>query len=187
MAGTVDHIAETEKRIPLRLANAPNFTKFLYVFIRRLQAIDDIREAIFRERSLDIARGVNLDKIGKTLVFPRINNWDDELYRYLLRVIQRVRRSESTLFDIIDVGTLLQTESELPVQVIPAFPKALIIQIASALPIQKPLIASLLLDTVSATTGINVINFIEGEYFGFFEDPEAKGFNVGKLAELLMP
>jgi len=187
MAGTIDHIAETEKRIPLRFANSTRFLKFLSLFIRRLQNIDDIREAIFRERSLDIARGANLDKLGRTLDFPRRNNWDDEVYRFILRVILRVRRSNSTLFDILDVATLLQTESDLPVQVIPAFPKALIVQMANVLPIQKPLIVDLLLDTVSATTGLNIINFIEGEYFGFFEDPESKGFNQGKLAELLMP
>lgn len=187
MASTFDHRGNLERRLPRRLADAVNFLTWMGVLIDAVQRIDDVRAAIARERDLDVARGVNLDMLGRTLFYARIHNWPDATYRFVLKVIQTVRRSSGVLGDVLNVATKLQSNSDLPVQVIPVYPKGLVVQMANVDPLLKGLVVQFLLDTVTATTGLDVINYIEGEYFGFLEDPDALGFNLGQLAEILEP
>lgn len=183
----IDHLEQAKHRVLLQYKEKPAFEKLLRIFVERIQVLDDILLAIMRERSIQYARGSNLDMIGRTLDFRRINNWDDETYRFYLRVINRVRRSYGTFKDIYEVAVLLRTESMAPIEVIFPFPKAAVVEIPDVLPSQEQIVAQFLLDTVTATTGINVISYDSDEYFGFLEDPNAKGFNEGKLAKILNP
>lgn len=163
-----------------------NLQKLISLFLEPVQNTDDIVEAIRRELSLDNARGVTLDLIGEILNLKRAINWDDETYRFFLRLVNVVRRSKSTYRDIYEVAEILRTESILPVKIIKVFPKSLIIEIPGLLNSQKAFTAKFLLDTVSATTGFNII-IPPVDYFGFEEDPNALGFNDGRISDQILP
>lgn len=182
----IDHLKQAKERVLLQYKGGVVFETLLRIFVERIQVLDDIIHAILRERSIDYARGSNLDLIGRTLDFRRFYYWDDETYRFYLRVVNRVRRSYGTFKDIYEVAVLLRTESNAPVQLLFPFPKAAIIEIPDVLPSQEQIVAKFLLDTVTATTGINVVTYDSEEYFGFLEDPNAKGFNEGKLAKIII-
>lgn len=102
----VDHVARAQGVLLSQLRDKTRFMKFVEIFVRPLQELEDVFWALIVNRRLATAVGVQLDVIGKIVDEPR-GGLNDTDYRAVLRVKGRVLRSKGTADDLIEIAQLM--------------------------------------------------------------------------------
>jgi hypothetical protein len=176
----IDHVAQGMAQLRSRLARDPNTAKVLSVLLQQVQSLDNLCLMILSLWTLNTSRTPlpMLQQIGSLLKVPYDTSMTAEMYRRLLQLRIRSRKSEGTFDDVLDVANLLRTAGtvdQAKVQVI--HPHSLQVEIPNVLLALKGLVHAILLDAIQETTQLHVTGVTDTEagvqpqqYFTLSED-----------------
>jgi len=183
------HIENLVERAKARLIGLfkgkPHVEDLVDVLVSQIQIAEDTAWSLVVERTLDQATGVNLDQYGTLLDEPR-NGLEDDDYRRVLRARVAADDSDGEGDVILDVVSRL-TDSD-NVRLTEAYPHTIMVSVVVDAPLTDDARERTARMTQSAVmAGVNLCGLVEGvrPYFGFDDDPEASGFDVGIWAECM--
>jgi hypothetical protein len=103
------HAALALARLATQLQDKPRLAGLLTATCTQVQAVEDVLWALYTERRLDTAVGMQLDDLGKLLGLGRWNSEGDSVYRVKLKARALVLRAGGTLDDIFNVASKVES------------------------------------------------------------------------------
>ena len=188
MPTIVDHVQESQDRVPPFLENGENISKLVEIFSARWQLLADVALQLVNAIELKDATTPTwaLMLIGDWLNEPKRGGWDAAAWVYALRAKQRVRRSFGTWPDVYEVARLLRPGPPYALTDVDVCgaPKSVVVDIPSLFdPVLQDIAKLMLLRTVSETTQLALTVSTDGLAFTF--DDDDLGWDNGLLVELV--
>lgn len=174
----LNHVSEGLSRLVTQFKNKPNLLKFLTVFLRQIQDLEDMFYGMYLSRWLDNAVGVQLDGIG-SIVGESRDSRDDPEYKIAIRARILLNLGEATPEDVLEIINV--TLSELyTLRLREFYPAAFSIELQEHiddLVVDIQLIANILYLAKGAGIMAHLWAHPEGE---FRYDTPGQGFDEGK-------
>lgn len=104
------HVAVGLKLLIEQFRNTTTLPKFLAVYLRRFQDLENVTWDVINKRLLGVAVGNQLDMLGDLVGEPRLGRNDTD-YRSAVTLRIRVNRSQGRAEDVIDVADLASAET----------------------------------------------------------------------------
>lgn len=181
-------VTEAQDLTLSQFQNSPLFLGMINAFVSPIQDIQDTLYSILTETFVTNAVGYQLDIIGLYVGITR-QGFNDDIFRLFIQVKIAINNSQGTPDQIITIMKLITGATN--VLYIPLPPAALDLQVnvdlnaylisiglsgaAFVTLIQTVIPAGVLLYGISAYDGPT-------NAFGFFEDPDALGYDIGEYA-----
>ncbi len=187
-----DYTSEATLRL-LSTLQEGTFTEALAAaFIDRCQELEDAAHPMLEQRSITLAEGDRLDRIGAIVAVPR-GGRDDDTYRLRIRAELAILQSGGTALDLITILQLLTGHTD--VKLDEYFPKSVYMRAQNLIladVTEAETIQALLRRAVSAATGFQLIYTLseadDDNLFRFSdttdtpETSSSKGFGNGTFA-----
>jgi len=178
-----DHVERAIGALISYFRNKPRITKLVEILTRPFQELEDVFWALYVDRRLANATGVNLDVIGRILLEKR-NGLEDEEYRPVLRAKARVLFSKGTGPNLIAVAKLfLESENFVYMEQYPAAVRMTITDLAASGRVR--LLARLLRKAKSAGVRLDVIDATGGNRFHYGTEGTGAGYGVGRYGGII--
>lgn len=176
-----DHAAAAVARMPSQHRDKTRTSAFVSALAAPAQDTETALWALLTERSVDVAVGAQLDRLGVVVGEPRNGETDDDVYRRRIRARISANESRGTAADIIRVARALVYDDAAQIVITPGYPAAYSVEIAGVAVDEEvaAVAAPMLRDATSA--GVRVIleyspvapeeafTFDGGEGLGFLE------------------
>jgi hypothetical protein len=177
-----DHVDRALGNLTHEFDDAENVKAIVRAFVDEVQVAEELVLSLITERYISSAIGAQLDQYGALVGEPR-NGLSDAQYRLFIQARIATNMSEGEIEVLISVlKTITGADS---VKVMQAYPASLRAQYT----VQGALSASLrtrifnqLLSVTPAGVSLVVVE-AEAASFGFDDDPDALGFDLGAWAE----
>lgn len=152
------------------------------------QDIEDTLFALQTQRMITNAVGAQLDIIGTYVGLDRMG-FNDDTYRLFIQIQIAINNSQGHVDQIISIMQLITGATN--VLYLPYFPAAMDLQInvdiipyLAGLPLSQSEFITLIQETIPAGVDLYGISAYNGpdNAFGFFEDPDALGYDEGSYA-----
>ncbi len=101
-----DYTSEALLRLLSTLQGGTNYEALASSFIDRCQELETAAHPMLEQRSIDLAEGDRLDRIGAIVIVPR-GGRDDDDYRLRIRAELAILQSNGTALDLINILQLL--------------------------------------------------------------------------------
>ena len=179
-----DHIQRAVGALVYRLRKR-RLVAVVWASVRLVQELENDAYAVLAERRLDVAVGELLDQAGR-IVGERRDGLPDSVYRRFIKAKIRANASQGEIPRIIDVVAVLVDADT--VRYTPSYPAGYRLAYIVAFPVDDRHVARLKQRVLDMTnSGVDVASIIEARrgYFGFADDPDASGFNVGTFARVI--
>lgn len=185
------HVADALSRLLQQYKNSPKLQSIVESLAEQIQTLEDTLQDIDISRSVAVATGENLDRIGESLGVVRSSATSDEIYRILIlgKIAANVSQGETEA--VIATYALLTQASEVTLTEI--FPAAIIIFSNGEVdPSLASIVSEYLNISTAAAVSVESFGIYEDPPFGFDGDSQAQGFGDnnnpaigGKLASKL--
>lgn len=172
-------------RLPQAFRQLPNWRAFVEASVGYAQELEDLVWALVVERKLDTAIGAQLDQYGHLLNEDR-GGLDDTEYRQLLAIKIASNRSNGTAEELIYIVRTLA--NSLDVRVLDVYPAGIQVSYAVSPPLSVRARGRMRrFVRRSKAAGVRLDSLVEAgvNYFGFFGNPDALGFNQGVFGGLV--
>lgn len=185
MPNFIDNISE---RIVARLTSTlqrPRIIALARVFGDELQEAEDAAIDLWTALDPGTATGPYLDRLA-SWVGERRAGLPDQILRRLVSVRALVNKSAGEIPTLRQIARLGAGATRVQYQ--PEYPASYRLTIFTSQPLPGqlgPLLVERIEEATAAGVGSRTVSAIEDNYFGFSDDPRAKGFNVGIWAEKL--
>lgn len=150
-----NHVLEANALLLAQFIDKPNFLAFLQSYINRIQELENAIYAVFWQRLIANASGVQLDGLGQIVGQAR-NGLADTDYRTLLFVRIRLNYSSGLMQDITDVCALFLQTSPPPIVLTEAPPAAFLLQLLGFSPAQATTLASVVMQARGAAINLQL-------------------------------
>ncbi len=187
-----DYTEEALLRILSTLQGGTSYEALASSFLDRCQELEDEAHPMLAQRSITLAEGDRLDRIGALVVVPRGGRTDTD-YRLRIRAELAILQSTGTALDLIIILQLLTGHTDIKLD--EYFPKSVYIRAQNfvlADTTEAQTMQVLLRRAVSAATGLQLIyTLIESDDDDLFrfsdttdtpETSSSKGFGNGTFA-----
>lgn len=177
-----NHTEQALDRLIGQYKELPNIAALITIYVDRLQALETVFFDIIEKRRFLAAKDAQLDDIGLILDQDREGLSDDD-YRIILLGRIAEYNSEGTAEELISIYFLLM--NPISVQLIDTPPASFTINAFGANPIgSTALISTIFSNAVAEGVGFTATQSTATP-FGFEDDPNAFGMDVGELAEVI--
>lgn len=185
----VDH-PERAKALLTSLLSKPNLTLLLQLFTEQVQELEDLFFALYAERQIDTAQGAQLDQLG-AIAGARRDGLDDETYRRVIRVQQIANQAAGRPEELLEVAKVLFAEADADARVLyyPLYPLGFGLVIFRTDPseeLQRDRAIEVLTSMLPLAVKLDALDEATPGYFGWDDDPDALGFDVGHFVEELL-
>lgn len=179
----IDHVTQGTDRLRPRLAADAYTVAILEVLLTQIQHFDDLCVEMLMMFTLEHSRTplAVLEQIGAILEFPRSPAWSKSLYRSLLRVRIRARKSHGTFEDVLAVANLMRAPNTVDqTQIDILHPEGLQVVIPNIAPGMSARALSILYTAIQETTHLSVYTVPdaqggEGDYIKLGENGPGLG------------
>ena len=180
-----DHPDRGVARLPQQFRDPDGSRRLRALVCACLEGIQQMEETIFAllvDRTLDAARGAQLDQWGDLVGEQRGAVANDDRYRQLIRARILANTSRGTTDEIIRIVQLVTEDSEVEESAV--YPATFIVYIlrdAFVPDVVGRRLQRLIEDAKGAGVAFHLVEAVYG-YFGFADDPDALGFGEGLFA-----
>jgi hypothetical protein len=161
----------------------PRLEALLSSELKQIQALEDAAWDVLIQRLIDNATGVQLDKLGRIVGQPRVEE-DDEVYRVRIRTRVRANKSLGHPKDLIEVALILTGLDKTELEYSESYPAGFMIEVLAPMSAE---LASVLLGFLIAAKSPGVRPMVQFSELGAenaftwadgdeFEDDEDRGF-----------
>lgn len=163
-------------KLAFQFSDSVNLQALIEAFLTEFEELNTAMIAVRDERYIDTAEGVQLDGIGEIVGISRPYNYDDDDYRFLIRVQVMINNTNSTAEDTLNIMTFVFGTNV--VRYICTTNLFAIYEIGATLtPIQEEILLK-----IPKTLGIEDLEFKSAPdletAFAFDEDPIGLGFGT---------
>lgn len=182
----VDWNAIMQGYLRLADADATNVQKAYTAFAAQLQDIDGVQAELVEARSIATATGLQLDRIGELVGEPRRGR-SDAAYRQGIYVRIAANRSGGTADTVLGIIATITGAATGTVSILFHYPAAYDLIVIAPPILPQPGIQALIESATAAGVRVYVVIVpVTTGYFGFFEDPNALGFDDGEFAGIFV-
>lgn len=184
----INMVPEAQALTLSQFQDSPLFLGMIRAMITPLQDIQDTLYAILTQTYVSNAVGVALDSVGLYVGIMR-NGFTDAVFRLFIYVQIAINNSDGTPNEIIEIMELITGATN--VLYSPYYPAALSLQVNVNLNLYLATIglsANRFVELIRSIIPVGVLLYGISAYdgphnaFGFFEDPDALGFDDGNWA-----
>lgn len=184
----IDHVTQAEKQLVTQYKDSTNLKNYIKTFTTQDNEIEQALFDLLNKRHLDVAEGRQLDVIGRILGLNRIFlggiQLTDSEYRVLLKAKILKNHTRCTMEQLVEIYVII-FNATIDIRDSPGVMR---LYVGRPLTPNEILYFSVIDERgqwlMPKPNGIRleVYTYDPDNYFGFFGDPNAKGFNIGKFA-----
>lgn len=179
-----DHVARAEANLESQFQDSPNLRAVLRAIVDEVQVLEDAAYTAVVDRFLDGAGGAQLDQYGRVLGARR-GGLSDTAYRQILHARILGNRSSGSIARLLDIYRILNGGADVDVdQFYPNTLAFYALHPQATTAEQRRRIREWMQRTKKAGVALILIE-APTNYFGFFDDPDALGFNEGSFAGVI--
>lgn len=179
-----DHVDRALSNLESQFQDSPNLKAVLRAIVGEVQVLEDATFLSTVDRFLGNATGAQLDQYGRVLGARR-GELSDTAYRHILHARILGNRSSGSIVRLLDIYRILNGGADVDVEQV--YPNTLIfsaVQTAPTSPDERRRIR----DWMHKVKKAGVVLYLAeapDNYFGFFDNPNAFGFDEGGLAGVI--
>ena len=181
-------VAEAQDLTLSQFQDSPLFLGMINAFVSPLQDLNDTLQAMLTQTFVTNAVGYQLDVIGQYVGITR-GGFSDDIFRLFIQVKIAINNSQGTPNQIITIMKLITGATNC--LYLPSYPAALSLQVnvdldayLTTIGLSASTFIALIQTVIPAGVLLYGISSYDGptNAFGFFEDPDALGYDDGEYA-----